>query len=111
MGETKLVFLLQMLGDHGREMLLYYIYIYIHIWPKNYILVMRKEGKKEERWSNMKNNLKIDHFGHTLKNKLIHFLVRGHFSWSTFGLHLVKGPKPLRMPFLFIEIGPWNIPN
>ena len=29
------------------------------------------------------------------KNEHIHFLVHGHSSWFTFGLHLVRGPKAL----------------
>ena len=29
------------------------------------------------------------------KNQHFHFLVHGHSSWSTFGLHLVRGPKAL----------------
>ena len=29
------------------------------------------------------------------KNQHIHILVHGHSSWSTFGLHLVRGPKAL----------------
>jgi hypothetical protein len=32
-------------------------------------------------------------FGHISKTRHIHFLVHGHFSWSTFNLHLVRGPK------------------
>ena len=39
---------------------------------------------------------KVKHEG----NSQIHFLVHGHFSWSTSGLHLVRGPKALRMHFL-----------
>ena len=40
--------------------------------------------------------LKTALFGHIhKKNKLIHFLVHGHCSWSIFGLHLVRGPKDL----------------
>ena len=36
---------------------------------------------------------KLHFFGHISKNKHIHFLVHGHFSWSTFDLHLVGGAK------------------
>ena len=50
------------------------------------------------RRSNMKKVANITLFGHIFKkNQHIHFSVHGHFSWSTFGLHLVKGPKALRM--------------
>ena len=31
--------------------------------------------------------------------KNIHFLVHGHSFWSMFGLHLVRGPKPLKIAF------------
>ena len=37
------------------------------------------------------------------KKQHIHFLVHGHFSWSTFGLHLVKGPKALKVCFLELD--------
>ena len=60
MGETKLVFLLQMLGDHGREMLLYYIYIYIYSYMAKKLHIShekRREGggkmvKHEEQSQN-----------------------------------------------------------
>ena len=45
MGGTKLLFLLQMLGDHGREMSLYYIYIYSYM-AKN--LHISHEERREE---------------------------------------------------------------
>ena len=35
-------------------------------------------------WAYIKNN-----------NQHIHFLVHGHPSWSTVGVHLVRGPKTL----------------
>ena len=34
-------------------------------------------------------------FGHKLKSPYIHLLLHGHSSWSTFGLHLVRGPMAL----------------
>ena len=43
-----------------------------------------------------------------LKYKHVHFLVHGHSSWSTFNLHLVRGPKALEIDFLgnqTMEIG------
>ena len=33
------------------------------------------------------------------KNQHIHSLMHGHFSWSTFGLHLVRGSKASNMHF------------
>ena len=35
------------------------------------------------------------------KNKPIHIMVYGHFSWSMFGLHRVKGPKALIFSFFY----------
>jgi hypothetical protein len=62
------------------------------LWS-NVSIVMRKEGKKKGRISHVKKIPKTALFGHTLKKQHIHFLMHGHFSWSVFGLHLVKGPK------------------
>ena len=56
----------------------------------------RKEGEKKERKSNMQTkNPSTVLFEHILKKKDqdIHFLLHGHYSGSTFRLHLVKGPK------------------
>ena len=42
-------------------------------------------------------------------NQHIHFLVHGHSSWSTSGLHLMRGPKALWIDFLgnrIMEVGP-----
>ena len=38
---------------------------------------------------------KMPFLGHILlnKNRHIHFLVHGHSSWSTYGVHLVRGPR------------------
>jgi hypothetical protein len=67
----------------------------------NVTIVMSKEGGKKGRRSNMKKNPKIALFEHVFsKNKQhIHFMVYGHLSWSTFVLHLVRGPKDLIMHF------------
>ena len=40
------------------------------------------------------------------KNQHLHFLVHGHSSWSTFGLHLVRGPRLSKLKFY--EVRPWN---
>ena len=39
--------------------------------------------------------LKIGLLGQILKNERIYFWVHGHYSWSTFNLHLMRGPKAL----------------
>jgi hypothetical protein len=39
-------------------------------------------------------------------NQQVNFLVHGHFSWSMFILHLVRGPKALKLHFQ--DIGPWK---
>jgi len=54
----------------------------------------------------MKKIPKTAIFRYILKNQHIHFWVRAYFSWSMFGLHLVKGPKASKMQFL--EIRPWK---
>ena len=41
------------------------------------------------------------------KYQHIHFWVHGHSSWSTFGLHLVRGPRLSKL--YFQEVGPWKL--
>ena len=60
-----------------------------------------------------KRMVKIDFFfsflGDMLQKWHIHVLVHGRASWSTFGLHLVRGPNTLYIGFLrnqTMEIGP-----
>ena len=61
------------------------------------------EGEKVKH----EENFQICHcWAYIGKNQHIHFLVYGHFSWSTFNLHLVMGPKDLRMHLK--KIGPWK---
>ena len=61
-------------------------------------MVTKKEGKKKGRKSNMKKDPKIALFGHIFQKSMhIHFWVHGHFSSSTFNLHLVRGPKNLEI--------------
>ena len=46
-----------------------------------------------------------------IKIQHIHFLVQGHSSWSTFGLHLVRGPRLSKLFFLWsrtMEVGRWT---
>ena len=64
---------------------------------------LRKRGQRQKQtreWPYF-NFFKTAFFGHILKKKQhIHFWVHGHCSWSTFGLHLVKGPKALYIVLL-----------
>ena len=46
---------------------------------------------------------------HVLKKQSVHSpLVHGHSSWSTFGLHLVRGPKGF-CKLIFKETRPWML--
>ena len=71
---------------------------------------IRNIGREEdgERIKHGENS-KLPFFGHILKYRHIHFLVHGHFSWSTFILHLVRdsGPKGFT-ECKYVEIGPWK---
>ena len=54
-----------------------------------------EEKMKTKEDKNNGQTFKIALFELIWKKKHIHFLVRGHSSWSTFGLHLVRSPKAL----------------
>ena len=56
------------------------------------------EGKREEEGEKVKHerNQKVYH---NKNNQHIHFFMHGHSSWSTFGLHLVRGPKAINLHF------------
>ena len=62
-----------------------------------------EEGEKVKHEEDFQNCLFLD-ICHNSPH--IHLWVHGHFSWSKFGLHLVKGPKVLKMHFL--EFGQWK---
>jgi hypothetical protein len=53
-----------------------------------------KATEKMKEWSNLKF-FKSVLFVHILENSTHSLLVHGHCSWSTVGLHLVRGPKAL----------------
>ena len=53
---------------------------------------IRKEKKNESNLNFFQNCL---FWTYNKKNQHIHFLMHGHSSWSTFGIHLVRGPKAL----------------
>jgi hypothetical protein len=74
------------------------------------------EGKRNEDKTRQENGLffyffiffpKLPSLGTCWKINTFIFLVYGHSSWSTFSLHLVRGPKALNTIF-FKEIGPWR---
>ena len=62
---------------------------------KKWRQVKPREDKRKQNNGQTFKKIKIVVFGHILKNQHIHFLVHGHSSWSTFSLHLVRGPKSL----------------
>ena len=61
----------------------------------NISMVTRKEGEEVKHEKIPKTFL----FEHILKKSTHQILVLGHFSWSTFGLHLVMGPKAIKLHF------------
>ena len=61
---------------------------------------MKTSEEKAREYSNLIFFFKTTIFGHILKKiSTFIFLVHGHSSWSTFGLHLVRGPKALQIDF------------
>ena len=56
---------------------------------------MKTGQDKRRECSNLNLICEIYVLGHILKSQHIHFLVHDHSSWSTFGIHLVRGPKAL----------------
>jgi hypothetical protein len=48
-----------------------------------------EDKRTQKEWSN------LIFFPYFFKIQHIHYLVVGHSSWSTFGLHLTRGPKAL----------------
>jgi len=100
MREAKEVLLLQTLQDHGKKKsFIYIVHIAVDTHTHCHMLVqlIGKKGREREEKTRRNKILKIAFFlGHTLKKpQHIHYLVHGRFSWSTFGLHLVKSPKAL----------------
>ena len=88
---------------------------FIFFFCKTIFIVTRKEGEKKKwRRSNTKNFFQTTLFGHIKKTKSLHPLsgACGHFSWSTFGLHLVMGPTTSRIHAFFrnrpMEMLTWN---
>ena len=53
-----------------------------------------KTKRKHKEWSNL-IFFKLSFLIYIKLNQQIHFLVHGHSSWSTFGSHLMRGPKAL----------------
>ena len=50
---------------------------------------------RPNKWSNLNYFQNFPFWTYILKSHHIRFLVHGHSSWSTFSLHLVRGPKAL----------------
>ena len=87
---------MQMFGDYGKEKPFKFFKIFL---VPNVFIVMRKEGKEKGRRSNTKKIPKISLYEYIYKKQHIHYLVYGHFPWSTFGLHLVGCPKAFKKHF------------
>lgn len=90
---------------------LFYLYFKFFIPAQpNIIVLKRKEGKKgaSQTWRKKSQNCSF----WTLKKKSSNpLLAHGHFSWSTVGLHLVKGPKCFKKAFFrnwTMEVWPWK---
>jgi hypothetical protein len=62
-------------------------------WLPNIPIFKRKEGERKGEDEYEESNKKSCPFGKYIKKQHLYFLVQGHSSWSTFGLHLVRGPK------------------
>ena len=93
MGEAKEVLSLQMLGDHDKDMT--FFFFFCQMFPK----LQGKKGRKRGEGQTQRILPKLPFWDIYIKDQHIHFLVHGHFSWSTFSLHLVKGPKALNAFF------------
>ena len=59
----------------------------------------KRRQKKIREWSNFNFFSTMTFWAYTKKNQHIHSLVHGLSSWSTYGLHLVRGPKALQIVF------------
>ena len=79
----------------------------IFFWKEEKVTI-----REDQEWSNsFFFSSKLPFLDMDSKTQHIHFLVHGHSSWSTFGLHLVRGPKALQIDFLrnqTLEVGPWS---
>ena len=80
-------------------------------WQRNvviiivqYIFLFKKGGEEKMKTRKDKRMVKLYFilffqnfliWAYIFLNQHIHFLVHGHSAWSTFGLHLVRGPKTL----------------
>jgi hypothetical protein len=66
--------------------------------------------REAKRLVRLKFLFKTVNFGQIFKNNQhIHFLVHGHSTWSTLGLHLVRGPRLCKLVFSrdrTMEVGP-----
>ena len=80
-----------------------FVYLLYFIAKSSHIYEERRE-EEGRRWS-MKTICKISRFGHLLKQSTDPRY--DHFPWSTFGLHLVKGPKAFTI-HLKKKIRPWK---
>ena len=78
-------------GPMAKKIMLLWFLMFFY-WGEN-----MKANSTRKKWSNIIFTLKTTLLGHIFKiNQHIHFLVHGHSSWSTFGLHLVRNPNTLK---------------
>jgi hypothetical protein len=96
-GEPEEILSLQMSGTMIEKcILLLFNYRYSGQTFHNY----EKRREEGEKVKHAKKFSKFSFVTYILKNSAHPFLVHRHFSWSTFGLHLVRGLKVLKCFFL-----------
>ena len=100
-GEAKEVLLQQRSGDHSIGTSFWSFFIFLILFCRKILfIVMRKEGKKKKKGDTRKKIPKMLFL--EIYKKFAHpLLLHGHFSWSTFSLHLIRGPHALRIFFFF----------
>ena len=81
----------------------------IFLWM--FFLGKRREDPK--KWSNLNFSQNYPFWAYIIrkKNQHIQFLVHGHSSWSTFGLHIVRTQKLCKLILLrnqTMTVGPWK---
>ena len=69
----------------------------------------RQVQEKTREWSDLNYFQNCPFWTYIKKNQHIQFLVHDHSSWSTFSLHLVKGPRLSKLIFKKSDHGSWTI--
>ena len=76
-------------------------------YKSNFDELFLGEEKMEENGQSWLYCFKIVLLGHILQIQHICFMVHGHSSWSTFGLHLVRVQRLCKL--IRKQIGPWKL--